>query len=122
MIIPPARELFDSDMGEIDMHRHRSLAVKSSLILPMAVLLLPLVQSPAVGQAAAVASPKAADREITVCLPDKLRSERNRPAKANAIMVKTSDVRPPHPSVIARTRVPTKPARFVLCPVGANQP
>ena len=122
MIILPASELFDSDMGEIDMQRHRRLAIKSSLILPIAVLLLPLPESLAAGQATAITPASATASETMVCLPDKLRSERNRPAKANAVMVKTSDVRPPHPSVIARTGALTKPARFVLCPTGANQP
>lgn len=101
------------------MQRHRRFAIKSSPIMSMVILLLPLFESPAVGQAAAAS---ATASETTVCLPDKLRSERNRPAKANAVMVKTSDVRPPHPSVIARTRAPTKPVRFVICPAGANQP
>ena len=122
MIITPASELFDSDTGEIDMQRHRRFAIKSSLILPMAVLLLPLFDSPVGGQAVAAAPASATASEITACLPDKLRSERNRPAKDNAVMIKARDLRPPHPSVIASTRAATKRIRFVPCPAGADKP
>ena len=104
------------------MRRDRRPDAKFGFAMLAATLLSLPIATPALGQAPTDTAARANTGEIAVCLPDKLRSERNRPAKANAVMVKTSDVRPPHPSVIARTRALTKPARFVLCPTGANQP
>ena len=117
-----SRDLLGLDCGKVAMRNDRRPDAKFGLAPLAATLLLLPLAAPVQGQTTAAASSRAALSEAIVCLPDKLRSERNRPAKANAVMVKTSDVRPPHPSVIARTRAPTKPVRFVLCPAGANQP